>query len=114
MTLSCKKIEDVVIIMLSGKISVDYTDFENSLYSYAGDSTKVIINCYDLTYINSFGLRSLLRVIKTLSSNGCKVVFCTLPDKTKDFFLITGFMQLFEVYETEDEALKSFVSDIVE
>lgn len=57
----------------------------------------VIIDCTELNYISSSGLRILLNIYKHTRSNGNKAVLKGMNEEVKEVFLISGFLQLFEV-----------------
>ena len=55
----------------------------------------VIIECRDLEYIASSGLRILLAILKAAKAGGSKVVLRHVNDDIKNVFKLTGFIQLF-------------------
>ena len=56
----------------------------------------VIIECKDLEYIASSGLRILLSILKAAKANGSKVVLRHVNEDIKNVFKLTGFINLFE------------------
>lgn len=56
----------------------------------------VIIECADLEYIASSGLRILLAILKASMAGGSKVVLRHVNDDIKNVFKLTGFINLFE------------------
>ena len=56
----------------------------------------VIIECADLEYIASSGLRILLGILKAAKANGSEVVLRHVNDDIKNVFKLTGFINLFE------------------
>ena len=57
----------------------------------------ITIDCTQLEYIASSGLRILLALLKSAKANGNKVVLSNLNDEIKDVFKMTGFIDLFEI-----------------
>ncbi len=55
----------------------------------------VVIDCTELGYISSSGLRILLRIYKHTRANGHKAVLKGLKDDVKEVFQLSGFMPLF-------------------
>lgn len=55
----------------------------------------VVIDCTELAYISSSGLRILLRIYKHTRANGHKAVLKGLKDDVKEVFQLSGFMPLF-------------------
>lgn len=56
----------------------------------------VIIECAELEYIASSGLRILLGILKAAKANGSKVVLRHVNDDIKNVFKLTGFINIFE------------------
>ena len=61
-----------------------------------GDSKDIVIECEELEYIASSGLRILLDVLKKTKAKGYKVILRNVNDDIKNVFKITGFINLFE------------------
>ena len=56
----------------------------------------VIIECAELEYIASAGLRILLSILKSARANGSNVVLRHVNDDIKNVFKLTGFINIFE------------------
>lgn len=56
----------------------------------------VIIECADLEYIASAGLRILLAILKSAKANGSRVVLRHVNEDIKNVFKLTGFINIFE------------------
>ena len=63
---------------------------------YHSDGKEVIIDCTDLEYIASSGLRILLSVLKGAKASGSRVVLKDVNDDIKNVFKLTGFISIFE------------------
>lgn len=55
----------------------------------------IVIDCTELNYISSSGLRILLRIYKHTRSCGHKAVLKGLKDDQREVFQLSGFMPLF-------------------
>ncbi len=64
---------------------------------YKSDGRDIIIDCTDLEYIASSGLRILISILKGARANGSKVVIRNLNDDIRNVFRLTGFINLFEI-----------------
>ena len=62
---------------------------------YTCDGRDVIIDCTNLEYIASSGLRILLSILKGAKSAGSRVVLRGVNDDIKEVFRLTGFVNLF-------------------
>ena len=65
------------------------------LLDHAGDT--LILDCSELTYISSSGLRVFLTLRKAASAAGGRVVIEGLTSEIRQVFMMTGFLQLFEI-----------------
>jgi len=55
----------------------------------------VIIECAELEYIASSGLRILLSILKAAKANGSKVLLRNVNEDIMNVFKLTGFINLF-------------------
>ena len=63
---------------------------------YQSNGKDVIIDCTNLEYIASSGLRILLGILKGAKSSGSRVVMKGMNDDIKSVFQLTGFISIFE------------------
>lgn len=63
---------------------------------YKSDGRDTIIDCTELEYIASSGLRILISILKGAKANGSRVILKNLNDDIKNVFKLTGFINLFE------------------
>ena len=59
----------------------------------------IVLDCTDLTYISSSGLRIFLTIRKAAAAKGGRVVIQGLSKEIRQVFMMTGFLQLFEIEE---------------
>lgn len=57
----------------------------------------VVIDCAELDYISSSGLRILLNVYKHTRANGHTATLKGMIDEVEEVFRLSGFLQLFKV-----------------
>ena len=74
--------------------AVEVEDTLKPLYETSGKD--VMIECKDLEYIASSGLRILLSILKGAKAAGSKVTLRNVNDDIKDVFKLTGFISIFE------------------
>ena len=63
---------------------------------YNSNGKDVIIDCTNLEYIASSGLRILLSILKGAKAGGSRVVMKHVNDDIMTVFRLTGFVDLFE------------------
>lgn len=60
----------------------------------------LVLDCKDLTYISSSGLRIFLTVRKAAAAKGGKVIVRDITPEIRQVFMMTGFLNLFEIQES--------------
>ena len=63
---------------------------------YNSNGKDVIIECENLEYIASSGLRILLGILKGAKAQGSQVTLRHVNDDIKNVFRLTGFISIFE------------------
>lgn len=57
----------------------------------------IILDCEELSYISSSGLRIFLTLRKAAAEKGGKVIVRKISDSIRSVFMMTGFLNLFEI-----------------
>ena len=57
----------------------------------------IILDCTDLSYISSSGLRIFLTLRKAALDKKGKIIVCNICDSIRSVFMMTGFLHLFEI-----------------
>ena len=98
MKTTIEQLEDKFLVTLDGELDTAAAeDVEKALQTlYSTNGLDVIIDCANLEYIASSGLRILISILKGAIAGGSKVVLKGLNDDIKDVFKLTGFISLFE------------------
>ena len=60
-------------------------------------SKHIILDCTQLEYISSSGLRIFLSIRKEAAAKGSKVIVRSINDDIRQVFVMTGFISLFEI-----------------
>jgi anti-sigma B factor antagonist len=110
MEIGDKKVGDVVILYLSGRLDAyAANDVEKKLIA-ATEKTPVslIVSMEKLEYISSSGLRVLLASLKKARKQQGDIRLTCLQPYVKEVFDVAGFTQLFKVFEKEIEAIESY------
>lgn len=78
-------------IKLIGRLdTITATDFEKKLEQIIPTVDMLTINCEDLVYISSAGLRVILKTYKMLASKK-GLILTNVSDEVREVFKITGF-----------------------
>ncbi len=101
----------VEIIKLDGKITIGAGDQQlrevitNALN--AGHN-KILLDMSSVTTIDSSGIGELVGSYTTVTNRGGKLKLLHLPAKLNELLHVTQLITVFEVYDNEDEAVRSF------
>lgn len=63
---------------------------------YECDGRDIVLDCTQMEYISSSGLRLFLGLLKTAKPKGSHVFITGLNDDLRQVFTMTGFINLFE------------------
>ena len=67
----------------------------NELAEDAGGT--IILDCSELSYISSSGLRIFITLRKAAAEKGGKVIVRSISNEIRSVFMMTGFLNLFEI-----------------
>ena len=106
-----RPVGDVVVLDLKGKITLGegdelLKDKVNSLLNQG--QRKIVLNLGGVPYIDSAGLGEVVRTYTTVSRQGGSLKLLNLTKRITDLLSITKLLTVFETFESEDEAVRSF------
>ena len=111
MEITDKKTDNAIVVEILGRIDAGSTEstekYFNSLISE--NDQNIIVDCNDMDYINSSGLRIFIMSLKKQVANGKKLLLCNLQKNIKEVFQFSGFTNLFDV-ELDLESASKLVS----
>lgn len=98
MTTSIQETEARWIATLSGEWDTAATEQTEKALAPLLDSKgkEIVIDCTELEYISSSGLRVLLRILKQAQGVGSRVVLKNVNEVIHDVLDLTGFISIFE------------------
>ena len=106
-----RMVGDVVMLDLKGKITLGegdelLKDKVNSLVNQG--HKKIVLNLADVPYIDSAGLGEVVRTYTTVSRQGGSLKLLNLTKRITDLLAITKLLTVFETFDVEGDAVKSF------
>lgn len=98
------------ILGLLGRLDSNTSpEFEKRIFEVIEDGSRsVIVDFESLDYISSAGLRVLLKAAKELKRSEGKIVLCAMKDYIKEVFEIAGFVSLFPIVSSVEDAIDQF------
>lgn len=96
----------VEILDAPGRLDASNADvFKEQALELLGAGGIVVVDFSGTTFIDSVGLGCLVSLLKkAASSDGAKVVLCSLSPQVMQIFEMTRLHRLFEVFDTRKDA----------
>lgn len=111
MNIPSRQRDGVTILEPKGKITIGVGDvaLRNAVHEViAGGSKQILIDLSGVTTMDSSGVGELVSTFTTVTNRGGKLKLLHLPPKIQDIMQVTQLITVFEVFDDEDEAVRSF------
>ncbi len=111
MKFSTRKNGDIIVIDVEGKILLGEGDVEikRAVDDLLKKDTKnILLNLAKVPYIDSAGLGEIIRCFTALRRNGGSLKLLSPNERIIDLLNITNLLNVFDSYDDEAAALKSF------
>jgi anti-sigma B factor antagonist len=109
--LTTRQVGDVTVIDAVGRITLGEgsSTFRDTLRDLvAKGHKKLLLNLAEVSYIDSSGIGELVSGFTTVTNQGGRLKLVGLTKRVKDLLQITKLYTVFEVYDDEAEAVRSF------
>ena len=106
-----REVDGVAVVALDGRIVLG--EESNALREkvkalMAEGKKKVVLNMDNITFIDSAGLGTLVAAHHSVKTQGASLRLCHLGSKFQEVLQITKLLTVFDVYNSEAEAVSSF------
>jgi anti-sigma B factor antagonist len=106
-----REVDGVAVVAMDGRIVLG--EESNALREkvkslVAEGKKKIALNMDNVTFIDSAGLGTLVAAHHSAKSQGTALKLCHLGSKFQEVLQITKLLTVFDVYNTESEAVASF------
>lgn len=100
--------DGALVIHLSGSLNAEtVTSFaEWSSRRDDGSINRLILDCSELTYLSSAGLRAILTTYRHAERNGATLQFCGLNGIVREVFKTAGLLIHLQVFSSVAEAME--------
>ena len=102
---------DVTILDMTGDVRIGEgaISLRDSIRNLADQGKKkVLLNLAGVKYMDSTGVGELIANYTTISRQGGQLKLLNLTDRIQNLLVITKLLTVFDSYDNEAEALKSF------
>jgi anti-sigma B factor antagonist len=107
-----RMVGDVMIVDISGKVVLGDggdTILKDKLLSLVQQGhRKLLVNLADVTYVDSAGLGAIVHSYANVNKQGGKLKLLNVTKRIKDLLAITKLLTVFETFDSESEAVRSF------
>ncbi len=106
-----REVEGVSVVALEGRIVLG--EESNSLREkvkslLSGGKKNIVLNMDNVTYIDSAGLGTLVASHHSAKSQGASLKLSNLGSKFQEVLQVTKLLTVFDVYDSEAAAIRSF------
>lgn len=110
MKITEEKKNDVIICRAEGEININTSpelrkSFDNFIKN---KTTKILMDFKEISYIDSSGLATMIELLQRLKKIGGRFRIYNMDQKVKNVFEVTKLHKLFEIFDSEETALKDF------
>jgi len=110
-TITERQAGDITILDLDGKVTIGEGSvaLRNKIRELPGaGKNKILLNLGGVGYIDSSGIGELVSSFTAVSKEGGTLKLLNLTQKIQDLLAITKLLTVFDVYDSESDALASF------
>ncbi len=108
--MTTREVDGVTVVALDGRIVLgeESNALREKVKGLLGEGRKkIVLNMDNITFIDSAGLGTLVAAHHSARSQGAGLRLCHLGTKFQEVLQITKLLTVFEVYNTEEDAVAS-------
>jgi anti-sigma B factor antagonist len=111
MHVEIRKIGDVVVLDLQGKLTAGLGDqiLRDTLSElFAQNWTRILLNLSDVSFMDSAGVGELVAGLRNAKKRGVALKLLNASERVHSTLYIAKLLPIFEIYQDEQEALQRF------
>jgi anti-sigma B factor antagonist len=108
--LSSRSVDGILVVNCSGRIvfGEESSLLRETVKNAIPNNRRIVLNLGDVNYIDSGGLGTLVALHTTAHNVGSNIKLANLTKRVGDLLQVTKLLTVFDVYNSEYEALESF------
>ncbi|MBI9039428.1 MAG: STAS domain-containing protein [Bacteroidales bacterium] len=108
MEIKKEKINEILVLEINGRLdTTNYSELDEIFADHISkNEINIIVDCKNMDYISSSGLRVFLTALKKINAANGKFLLCGLQETIQEIFKISGFTSIFKIFDNQEEALK--------
>ena len=110
LTLATRTKDGILVVDCSGRIvfGEESSLLRDTVRKAVPENNRIVLNLGEVDYIDSGGLGTLVALFTTAQRAGGTIKLTRLTKHVSDLLQITKLLTVFEVYNSEAEAIESF------
>ena len=109
--LNVRQVGNVTVLDAAGRLTLGEgaSTFRQTIRDLVAQNNKnIVVNLGEVTYIDSSGIGELVSGFTTVANQGGRLKLLSLTKKVQDLLQITKLYTVFDVYDDEAAAVRSF------
>jgi anti-sigma B factor antagonist len=108
--LTIRTVEGILVVNCDGRIvfGEESAELRDTVKKLLTQSNQLVLNLGGVSYIDSGGLGTLVALYTTAHNAGGAIKLSNLTPRVGDLLQVTKLVTIFEVFDTEEEAVQSF------
>ncbi|MBE9249037.1 STAS domain-containing protein [Dolichospermum sp. LEGE 00240] len=96
--------QQVKVISISGSFNANNSQsFRESITESMDSGTSIVlVDCHNVTFMDSSGLGTLVLTFKALEESGIKMVICSINEQVRMLFELTGIDSKFTIVPSKE------------
>jgi anti-sigma B factor antagonist len=105
---------NVAVVRCRGRIiyGPEADALRESVNSLLPRTPRIVFHLAGVRDMDSGGIGRVVGMVVSARRNGGDIKFCNLSPKVQHVLKITGLLTVFEVFATEEEAVRAFAGDV--
>jgi anti-sigma B factor antagonist len=111
--MSTRTVNGVLVVDCSGRVvfGEESATLRDTVKKLIAQSPNIVLSLREVNFIDSGGLGTLVSLYTTARNAGGAVKLARLSQRVGDLLQVTKLLTIFEVFDDEEEAAKSFKKD---
>ena len=112
LSLDVSRTEDIAVVRCSGRIvfGEEADELRRVVLGLLKETRRIVLNLIWIEHIDSSGLGTLVASFISARHRGAEIKFAALSPRARRVLTSTNVDRLFEVYDSTEQAIKSFCS----
>jgi anti-sigma B factor antagonist len=110
LSVNTRTVDGILVVDCHGRIvfGEESAMLRDTLRKLIAENKRIVLNLGGVNYIDSGGLGTLVSLYTTAHNSGGAIKLANLTQRVGDLLQVTKLVTVFEVYDSEEQAIQSF------